>query len=114
MPLPRQKMTESMLEDVAERFQALSEPSRLKLMHLLCGGEMCVSELVEGTGLSHANVSKHLSLLHKAGFVRRRKEGLNVFYRHSDNDVLALCELMCGRLERDAKEKMNTVHQDQP
>jgi DNA-binding transcriptional ArsR family regulator len=99
-------MTESMLDDVADRFRALAEPSRLRLMHLLCEGERCVGELVEGSGLSHANASKHLSLLHKAGFVRRRKEGLNVFYRLADNDVLTLCDLMCGRLQREAKRKM--------
>ena len=106
MPPARHAMTESMLEDVADRFRALAEPSRLRLMHFLCGGEMCVGELVDGSGLSHANASKHLSLLHQAGFVRRRKEGLNVYYRHSDKDVLALCELMCGRLQREAEERL--------
>ncbi|GLC26899.1 ArsR/SmtB family transcription factor [Roseisolibacter agri] len=90
---------------VAERFRALAEPARLHLMQALRGGERTVGELVEATGLNTANVSKHLLLLHGAGFVSRRKEGLYVYYGLADDDVFRLCDIMCGRLAAEASSR---------
>jgi DNA-binding transcriptional ArsR family regulator len=84
---------------VAERFKALSEPARLQLLHAMQARELSVNELVDETGLGQANVSKHLQVLHALGFVKRRKEGLFVFYTLADRSVLRLCDLMCVRIE---------------
>ena len=51
------------------------------------------------TGAGQANVSKHLGLLHRHGFVDRRKHGLNVYYRISDPKVFELCELVCASID---------------
>lgn len=91
-------MTPAMLERVAEQFRALGEPSRLRLMNLLFDGERTVGQLVEASGLSLANVSKHLGLLHRSGWVTRRKDGLNVVYALADERTYGLCELMCTRV----------------
>ena len=95
-------LTPEVMELVAERFKALAEPARLTILSALRGGERTVSELLEATGLGQANVSKHLQLLHSLGFVARRKEGLYVHYRLSDEGVFQLCDIMCGRLEAEA------------
>lgn len=87
-----------MLERVAEQFRALGEPSRLRLMNLLFDGEQTVGELVEASGLSLANVSKHLGLLHQVGWVTRKKDGVRVVYALADERTLGLCELMCNRV----------------
>ncbi len=91
-------MTDGMLDRVAEQFRALGEPSRLRLMNLLFGGERTVGELVEASGLSLANVSKHLGFLHQLGWVTRRKEGTAVWYGLADERTFELCDLMCGRV----------------
>jgi len=96
-------MTRPVIERLALRFKALAEPNRLAILATLLQGERTVSELIEQTGLGQANVSKHLNQLHQQGFVARRKEGLNVIYRLSDDDVFVICDLMCGRLEREAR-----------
>lgn len=95
-------MTPELLACIADRFKALAEPARLQILHALRSEELTVSELVENTGMGQANVSKHLQLLHANGFVTRRKEGLYTWYRLADRDVFRLCDIMCGRLERDA------------
>ena len=95
------KLTPDLIAIIAERFKALSEPARLQILSRLRDGEMTVSELVDATGLGQANVSKHLQFLYAAGFVGRRKEGLYVYYFLADPDVFRLCDLMCGRLERE-------------
>jgi ArsR family transcriptional regulator len=93
------RMTEELYERVAERFRALGEPARLRILSTLRKGEASVGELVERTGLNQANLSKHLQVLHAMGFVVRRKDGLFVHYRLADEDVFLLCDVMCGRIE---------------
>jgi DNA-binding transcriptional ArsR family regulator len=96
-------LTPRKIELVAERFRALAEPARLHLMSALREGERTVGNLVEVTGFGTANVSKHLQRLRAAGFVARRKEGLNVYYSLADDDVFRLCDIMCGRLEAEVR-----------
>jgi DNA-binding transcriptional ArsR family regulator len=96
-------MTPELLELVAERFKALGEPARLRILQALQGGAMTVTELVEETGFGQANVSKHLQLLYGLGFVRRRKEGLYVYYELAGEDVFRLCDIMCGRIEAESR-----------
>lgn len=93
----------AMLERVAEQFAALGEPSRLRLMNLLFDGERTVGELVDASGLSLANVSKHLGLLHRVGWVTRQKHGVMVRYGLADARTVALCELMCNRVRERAQ-----------
>jgi len=92
-------LTPEVLALVADRFKALAEPARLHILQCLRGGELSVGELVEETGFGQANVSKHLQQLHTFGFVRRRKEGLFVYYAISDRSVFQLCDVMCSQLE---------------
>jgi len=96
-------LSPGLLAGVAERFRALAEPTRLQLLQCLRGGEASVSVLVEETGLTQANVSKHLRLLLRLGFVTRRKDGLHAYYALADKDIFRLCDLMCGRMERELK-----------
>lgn len=93
-------MTAALLAGVAERFRILGEPARLGILQALRDGEATVTELVELTGLSQANLSKHLQLLYAGGFVDRRKEGLYTIYRLADRDVFKLCDIVCGRMEK--------------
>ena len=98
----RTRLSPERIELVAERYRVLAEPARLLIMHALRAGEQTVGELVEATGFGTANVSKHLQLLHAAGFVTRRKEGLYVHYGLADEDVFRLCDIVCGRLGAEA------------
>ena len=95
------------LEQVATYFQALSEPTRLRLLNLLREGERNVGELALACGYTAANVSRHLALLMQHGLVTRESRGTSVYYRIADASVYALCDLVCGniarRLARDAR-----------
>lgn len=95
-------LTPDVIELIAERFRALGEPARLRLLDALRDGEMTVSELVERTGLGQANVSKHLHILLTLGFVARQKEGVFVRYRLAGEDVFRLCDVMCERVALEA------------
>jgi len=93
------RLTGELFDQVADRFRALGEPARLRILDALRTSERTVGDLCERTNLNQANLSKHLQLLHTLGFVNRRKDGLFVYYSLTDNDVFHLCDIMCGRLE---------------
>jgi ArsR family transcriptional regulator len=93
-------LTDEAVEIVARRFAALAEPMRLHLIQALLGREKNVTELVEETGGTQANISRHLQTLVAAHILARRKEGLQVFYRVSDPTIPKLCDLVCGSLGR--------------
>ena len=95
-----QLLTDDALELIAARFRALGEPSRLKLIRALIGGEKSVTQLTELARLTQANTSRHLQTLTDAGILGRRKEGLNVLYFIADNSILGLCQHVCGAVQR--------------
>ena len=98
------KQSREALEQIASRFRALSEPTRLAIVQELKSGERTVGELVEAIGLSQANVSKQLSVLRDAGFLRREQRGTSAVYSISDPLVMELCKLMCDGMNRRVKE----------
>ena len=65
----------------ADVIKALAHPSRLAIIDRLEKGEACVCELQKIVNADMSTVSKHLSLMKKAGLVEDRKEGLWVYYR---------------------------------
>ncbi len=64
-----------------EMLMALADPARQDLVQLLARGERNVSEIVAHISLSRPTVSHHLGVLRRAGLVRARKQGKEVFYR---------------------------------
>jgi DNA-binding transcriptional ArsR family regulator len=98
-------MSAALIEELAERFKALGEPARLQLLMALRGGERSVNELVLMTGLGQANVSKHLQQLHQCGYLTRRKEGTFAYYAIASEDVFMLCDVMCGRIDEEQRER---------
>jgi DNA-binding transcriptional ArsR family regulator len=93
------------LPRVAAQFKALSDPMRLAIMNALFHGQRSVGELTTIVGSSIANVSKHLSVLHHAGWVVRSKAGTTVHYALADRRAAQLCELMCQRVRERAKKE---------
>lgn len=93
--MPPERLPATLLDRLADRFKALAEPNRLTILSILHAGERSVGDLVRQTGLGQANVSKHLDVLRRYGFVDRRRDGLNAFYRLADRDVFRICDLMC-------------------
>jgi len=84
---------------IASWFRTLAEPSRLKILRALEeGGEMNISEIVEATSLTQANVSRHVQSLVDAGMVGRRREGLTAICFIADPTITELCDKVCGSL----------------
>lgn len=94
-------MSEQQLELVAQRFRVLSDPMRLRVLHHLQTGEMSVGALVEATGASQPNISKHLSILRGAGLVTRRQEGNLAYFAVGAAFVFELCDIVCNGIREE-------------
>jgi len=72
-------------EILAGIFKALSEPVRLRILHLLMKkGELCVCDLVETLGISQSVISRHLAYLRNHDILKARREGLWMYYQLTD------------------------------
>jgi len=85
-------------EAVADYFGLLAEPTRLAILHTICTDEKTVTAIVEATGATQTNVSRHLGLLHAAGVVSRRRDGSSVHYRVADPVFVEICRSACVRI----------------
>lgn len=115
MPRQKKELSDAALQMIADRFKVLAEPMRLKILHSLWDGEKTVSDVIATTNGLQANVSKHLGILQHAGLVRRRRDGLNVYYEIVDDSIFDLCEAVCeslhDRLTAQRDELMPTLAQ---
>jgi len=69
-----------MTVDPNRLFRAFSDPIRLRTLHLLLGGEMCVGDLVEVLRVPQPTASRHLKYLRESGLVEVRRDGRWCFY----------------------------------
>jgi ArsR family transcriptional regulator len=82
-PLTTSVLETSDAEMLSERFAALADPVRLKLLSLLANAEagaVCACDLVEPVGKSQPTVSHHLKILSQAGLVTSQRRGRNNWY----------------------------------
>lgn len=84
---------------LAELFNALSDPSRLRIISALMAGERNVGEIASGIELSESAVSHQLRGLRQMHLVRTRKAGRQVFYALDDDHVARLYQLGLDHVE---------------
>lgn len=97
---------EQRLQNRAKILKALAHPSRLLIVEELAKGERCVCELREMIGADISTVSKHLTVLKKAGLVRDDKRGLQVFYRLLSPCVMNFFECVESVIEANTDSKV--------
>ena len=97
------------LERIAIRLKAMGNPTRLRILHALEGGELRVTEILTQVGCRQANVSKHLFVLRSAGLVSSRRSGASIFYRIEDDAVLSICKTVCDSLLTQATNEVESI-----
>ncbi len=76
---------DKLFEKASETFQVISDPSRLKILWLLCHSELCVNNIAVAVNMSAPAVSHHLKILKQNGLIDSRRNGKEIFYTLSDN-----------------------------
>ncbi len=91
----------------AEICKVFSNPTRLEILSLLGNGEMSVTELMNQTKLSQANISQHLSIMKSKGIVISERNGKNILYKLSSPKITKafsiIREVIKERLEKSNK-----------
>lgn len=83
-------MTEQQAHDLAKLFDALSDPTRLRILSTLLNAHLSVQEIANQIGMSHSAVSHQLGSLRLTRIVKAQKRGRQVFYALDDQHVLDL------------------------
>ncbi|HXW07980.1 MAG TPA: metalloregulator ArsR/SmtB family transcription factor [Vicinamibacterales bacterium] len=78
------------VQALAETFRVLGDPSRVRILDALSGGELCVCDIAALAGISESAVSHQLRLLRGMRLVRSRRAGRLVFYALDDQHIIEL------------------------
>lgn len=87
---------------VADRFSALSDPTRVRILHALCRAELCVCDLSKVAARSMPATSQQLQLLRRLGLVKFRMEGKLAYYSMANPWVRAALETALDDMEERA------------
>jgi ArsR family transcriptional regulator len=98
----------------ADVVQALAHPIRIAIADLLRQGERCVCDIADHVGAERSNVSRHLSVMLRAGVVRTRKEGVMVFYELRTPCILNFLACASDVLRHNLEEETETLTTDAP
>jgi ArsR family transcriptional regulator len=88
----------ALLDEASKIFALLSAPMRLRILSSLCHGEKNVGQLMDAVQTTQPNMSQHLNMLYRAGLVRKRREGGQIFYATADEHIVQICQAMCNRV----------------
>lgn len=94
--------TDEVFELAAEIFRVMSAPMRLKIISSLCNGEKNVSQLLSEIATTQPNMSQHLNTLYQAGVLGKRREGVQIYYRITNDRVVTLCRAVCTQIAIEA------------
>lgn len=93
-----------LFEKQAEVAKAIAHPLRIAILDFLKNGEKCVCDIAEHIGAEQSNVSRHLSVMVKAGVLGCRKEGLKVIYKLKTPCILDCFSCITACLKQQTKE----------
>jgi len=78
------------LERAARLFRAMADAPRLRVLDILKGRELCVTEIVAAVGEKFSTVSQRLRVLRQEGLIARRRDGNHLYYALADRHVADL------------------------
>ena len=84
------QINEQTVQRVSQIFKALGDPTRIRILNLICCEEMSVNDMAEQLGMNQSAVSHQLRLLKTLEIVKFRREGTTLFYSVADDHILHL------------------------
>jgi len=87
-------MSKKLFELHAEMCKVFSNPTRLEILNLLNNKELSVTEMIQNTNLSQANISQHLSIMKAKGIVASRRNGKNIYYKLTSPKIIKAFDII--------------------
>ncbi len=85
-------MDERALYLKSEVLKALAQPTRLKILECIRGGEKCICEIVPKINGEQSNISRHISVMQKSHLITTRKEGVKVMVKIRDSRIFEILD----------------------
>jgi DNA-binding transcriptional ArsR family regulator len=79
-------------------FSVMSDTTRLKILHAICGEEKTLSQIVAEVGVSRPKVTSHLAAMRRYGLIARRKRFKEDVYAVADSTMIELCRTICRQV----------------
>jgi len=95
----------------AEMCKTISNPRRQAILDTIRNGEMTVTELINKTGISQANLSQHLAILRSKGVVKTRRDGNNIYYSLSNVKIIEAYDLISEVLEDSTNSREKAIRE---
>ena len=96
----------------AELCAAMSSPIRLRIVHILKDGPLCVNKIAEILGITQSTTSRHLSVLRNSGILISNRAGVDVFYQVANSKIVNICEMMREVLSEREMQRSEIFHSD--
>jgi ArsR family transcriptional regulator len=103
------KSKKLLFEKQAEIAKAIAHPLRIAIIDFLKDGEQCVCDIAEFVGSERSNVSRHLSVMVKAGLLDWRKEGLKVIYKLKCACIIDFFSCVIEVIKQQSKDNENLL-----
>ena len=100
---------EDLIQIESDFLKAIAQPTRLKILYFLKGGERCACEIIPNMKEDQSNISRHLTHMKDAGILESRKEGVSVYYKIKDRRIFHLLSLVDEMVKAEIKEKARKV-----
>ncbi len=97
----------------AEMCKVFSNPTRLEILNLLRNKELSVTEIIEKTKLSQANISQHLSIMKSKGIVASNRKSKNIYYKLTSPKIIKAFDIIKEVLAEKLKEneKLSKIYE---
>ena len=92
-------VSDEQIEKTAEVFRVMSAPMRLRIISCLCSGEKNVGELLHEIDTTQPNMSQHLNTLYQAGVLDKRRDGVQIYYRIVNDNIVNICRAVCKQTD---------------
>jgi DNA-binding transcriptional ArsR family regulator len=92
-------VSDEQIEKAAEVFRVMSAPMRLRIISCLCSGEKNVGELLSEINTTQPNMSQHLNTLYQAGVLDKRRDGVQIYYRIVNDNIVNICRAVCKQTD---------------
>lgn len=88
--LPEEAPDEEILYRLADLFKTFGDPTRIRILYALSGGELCVCDIAELLGMTQSAISHQLRVLKQMFLVKFRRDGKTVYYSLADSHVATI------------------------
>ena len=104
-------MEEKAVQLKSEVLKALAQPTRLKILECIRGGEKCICEIVPEINGEQSNISRHLSVMQKSHLITTRKDGVRVMVKVKGPEIFEILDKVGLLLKRELMEQRKVLAQ---